>query len=355
MTLGDRVGQSGIEYSYDRFLRGKNGANRLQVDALGTLEGELAQRQPVQGRDLRLTVDLDVQAAGQSALAGTKGAFVVMDVKTGEIRALGSSPSFDPNIFSKGIRETDYKRLNSRAAGEPLANRAIQGLYPTGSTFKLVTSVAALQGGVITPDTIQVDTGSVTVGGIKFKNAGDAVNGPIALRRALEVSSDVFFYKLGIEAFNQGDGHADPALGEPPRPRPQDRDRPSGGDPGPRSERRSGATSCSRRSSPIGPGRSATTSTSPSARETSRSTRSSSPIAYATIANGGHLVRPHLGKRLEDSEGRVLQEFDSPSRKRVDVKPEYSAGDPRGPAPGRERRGRHLGRRLQGLPRADRG
>ena len=105
------------------------------------------------GRQLRLTLDLDVQKAGQDALGGAKGAFVVMDVKTGAIRALGSSPSFNPNVFSKQIRQKDFKRLTDQDNGAPLANRAMQGLYPTGSIFKLITSVAGLESGLITPGT----------------------------------------------------------------------------------------------------------------------------------------------------------------------------------------------------------
>ncbi|MGE5635464.1 MAG: penicillin-binding transpeptidase domain-containing protein [Nocardioidaceae bacterium] len=201
VQLGDRVGQSGIEYSYDRFLRGRNGATRVQVDALGNPKGQLAVKQPVQGRQLRLAVDLDVQKAGQEALAGGtgRGAFVVMNAQNGEVIALGSQPSFDPNLFAKVIKRSDYDRLSDPENGAPLADRAIQGLYPTGSTFKLITATSALQGGVITPYTVQYDCGSLQVGGVTFKNAGGAAHGALALRQALTVSSDVFFYRLGLE------------------------------------------------------------------------------------------------------------------------------------------------------------
>src|SRR5215211_1781989 len=120
-----------------------------------------------------------------------------MDVKTSSIRALGSSPSFNPNVFSKQIRQSDYKRLTDPANGAPLSNRAMQGLYPTGSTFKLITSVAGLQSGLITPDTVINDPVSVRIGNVTFKNAGGAVNGAVAFRRALQVSSDVYYYLLG--------------------------------------------------------------------------------------------------------------------------------------------------------------
>jgi penicillin-binding protein 2 len=131
VALGDRVGQSGIEYTYDRYLRGRNGATRVQVDARGRPKGELAVDDPVPGKQLRLSIDLAVQRAGQEALAsyGKPGAFVAMDPKTGEVIGLGSNPSFDPNVFAKSIKRSVYKALTSKANGAPLANRATQGLY----------------------------------------------------------------------------------------------------------------------------------------------------------------------------------------------------------------------------------
>src|SRR4051795_5727805 len=193
VQLGDRVGQSGIEYSYDRYLRGRNGASRIQVDAMGRPKGELSIRRPVSGKRLRLSIDFDVQKAGQEALAryGKPGGFVAMDPRNGEVLGLGSNPSFDPNVFSKGVKESVYKKLTDAANGAPLADRAIQGLYPTGSTFKLITSTAALEGGLITPDTALFDPGQLKVGGVIFKNAEGAIHGSLALRQALTVSDDV--------------------------------------------------------------------------------------------------------------------------------------------------------------------
>jgi penicillin-binding protein 2 len=124
------------------------------------------------------------------------------------VLALGSQPSFDPNLFARVVRESDYKRLISDETGAPLTNRAVSAGYPTGSTFKLITATAALEEGFITPDTVQVDNGSITVGGQEFSNAGDAVHGALALRQALTVSSDVFFYLLGQDMNNSGDGQA---------------------------------------------------------------------------------------------------------------------------------------------------
>ena len=199
VELGDRVGQAGIEAEYDRFLRGTNGAARVEVDALGNLTKTLKRQATVQGSQLRLSLDLDVQRVAQQALAGGtgKGAFAVMDVDNGEVLALGSQPSFDPNIFTKPLSQKRLNALSSEALGKPLFNRAIQGGYPTGSTFKLVTATAALESGHLTPETVLNDPGSLTVGGVTFENAGKAVHGALALRQALTVSSDVFFYQLG--------------------------------------------------------------------------------------------------------------------------------------------------------------
>src|SRR5207237_280021 len=112
---------------------------------------------------------------------------------TGAILGMGSYPSFDPTIFTKPIPTAKYKALNSEANGAPLFDRAIGGLYPTGSTFKPITAMAALTNGVITPQTAISDPGCLAVGAQKFCNAGKAVNGVLSLPRALQVSSDVFF------------------------------------------------------------------------------------------------------------------------------------------------------------------
>ena len=208
VEMGDRIGKAGIEQQYDNFLRGRNGATRVTVDALGNLKGRLEAEKTVQGKQLRLSLDLDVQRTGQAALAGGTGlgAFAVMDVNNGEVLGLGSHPSFDPNLFAEIVRESDYKALTSEENGAPLHNRAVAGGYPTGSTFKLVTAVAALQSGLITPDTVLHDPGSLTVGDQIFRNAGDVAHGVISLRQALTVSSDVFFYQLGRDMDSTGNG-----------------------------------------------------------------------------------------------------------------------------------------------------
>jgi penicillin-binding protein 2 len=320
VDMGDRVGQSGIEAAYDRFLRGRNGATRVQVDALGNLSRELATRQPRQGRQLRLSVDLDVQRVGQEALAsGTgAGAFAVMDVRNGEVLALGSQPSFDPNIFAKAVRQSDYKRLNSEAYGKPLFNRAIQGGYPTGSTFKLITATAALESGLITPDTVLFDGGSLTIGNIVFKNAGGAAYGALALRQALTVSSDVFFYQLGRDMDGRGDGLAlqrwARRLGigrltgiDLPAEEP-------GHVPTPRWRNRLFRKKLTDRPWSVGDNVNLSVGQGDLAANPLQMA-----VAYSTIANGGRVLRPRLGMRIEDSAGRALQQLEAPTARRLKI------------------------------------
>jgi len=322
--LGDRVGQSGIEYQYDRFLRGRNGASRVQVDAMGNLKGELSVRQPQQGRQLRLSIDLDVQRVGQRALGGGtgRGAFVVMNVQNGEVVALGSQPSYDPNVFAKVIKASYYRRLSKPENGAPLSNRATQGLYPTGSTMKLITATAALEGGQITPDTVQFDGGSLRVGGVTFKNAGGAAHGALALRQALTVSSDVFFYRLGLEMNGAGNGlllqtwahrlglgrrTGIDLPGELPGliPSPHWRDR---------------LYKKKLTDRPWTPGDNINLAVG-------QGDLQSNPlqlaVAYATIANGGKVLSPRIGMRIEDAGGRALQELQAPAARRLKLKPEF--------------------------------
>jgi penicillin-binding protein 2 len=324
VQMGDRVGQSGIEAAYDRFLRGRNGATRVQVDALGNLSRELATRQPRQGRQLRLSVDLDVQRVGQEALgSGTgAGAFAVMDVRNGEVIALGSEPSFDPNIFAKTIRESDLKRLSSEAYGKPLFNRAIQGGYPTGSTFKLITATAALESGLITPDTVLYDGGSLTVGDVVFKNAGGAAYGALALRQALTVSSDVFFYQLGRDMDGRGDGLALQrwarrlSLGrrtgiDLPAEEP-------GHIPTPRWRNRLFKRRLTDRPWSVGDNVNLSVGQGDVAANPLQMA-----VAYATIANGGRVLRPRLGMRIEDAAGRALQQLEAPTARRPKIDPSF--------------------------------
>jgi penicillin-binding protein 2 len=319
VSLGDRVGQSGIEYTYDRYLRGRNGASRIQVDALGRPRGELAVRDPGPGKQLRLSIDLAVQKAGQETLEsfGKPGAFVAMDPTDGEVLGLGSNPSFDPNVFARSLRQSVYKRLQDPANGSPLANRATQGLYPTGSTFKLITSTAMLESGLITPATTLFDGGSLTVGGVTFKNAGNASYGALALVRALQVSSDVFFYRLGLMADHHGGDVIQKWARRLGLGRPTGIDLPGEVDglvPSPAWRDRLYRKNLTER-----PWSSGDNVNLAVGQGDLQADPLQMAVAYSTIANGGRVVTPHVGLRVEDTQGRVLQNIDPRPRRRLDI------------------------------------
>ena len=318
LEMGDRIGQAGIEAQYDRFLRGRNGAARVEVDALGNLTDTLKREQPVQGSQLRLSLDLDVQRAAQQALAGGtgKGAFAVMNVQNGEVLALGSQPSFDPNVFTKPISRKRLEQLYSKELGEPILNRAIQAGYPTGSTFKLVTAAAALESGHLTPGTVLNDPGSLTVGGVTFENAGGVAHGALALVQALTVSSDVFFYQLGRDMNEKGMPLQAWArrLGIGRR---TGIDLPSelpGRLPTPAWRNRWFKQKLTDRPWSVGDNINLSVG---------QGDLLSNPlqmaVAYAAIANGGRVLRPRLGLRIEDSSGRALQQLDAPTARRVRI------------------------------------
>ena len=159
--------------------------------------------EPEAGDNLKLTLDKKVQGTGEAALAsrGLPGAFVAMNVRDGSILGMGSAPTFDPSVFTPPVKTDVIKNLTNDEEN-PLLDRAIQAGYPTGSTFKAVTGSAALQAGLVTPEHTFNDTGSFEYGDYTWRNAGDTPNGVVNMVSALRVSSDVFFYDIGLQANN---------------------------------------------------------------------------------------------------------------------------------------------------------
>jgi len=319
---GDEIGQDGVEYTYDRYLRGRPGLTRIQVDALGqpTPNGQLVSRPPVPGESLKLSIDSEVQVAGESALAarGLPGAFVTMDVHTGEILGLGSFPTYEPALFTRPLtqKQVDETYLNPAA---PLADRAISGLYPTGSTFKLITALAALEEGVISPTDVVVDSGSITVGGQPFQNAGGAALGPVSMVSALQYSSDVYFYLLGLKMWDTGGLQRWAyrlGIG-----RPTGIDLPGGEESLlPTQHWRNQLYAEGGTDRPWSAGDNIQLATGQGDLQTNPLQMA---VAYATLGNGGTVVTPHVGKEITDAAGRVLKEFAPPPRRQVHFDPEY--------------------------------
>jgi penicillin-binding protein 2 len=208
---GTVVGEEGLEFYYDHYLRGKTGVERVQVNAAGSpVPSNLASTPPLAGHSLKLTIDLGLQQESEKALleginharASSKpavaGGFVALDPRNGQVLAIGSYPSFNPNLFAKPLTKGEYARLQgSGSASGPLTDRAVNGAYPTGSTFKPITALAALEAGIITPSEALGAGQCVSVSIEKFCNANHAEYGAVGLVQALKVSSDTYFFEVG--------------------------------------------------------------------------------------------------------------------------------------------------------------
>jgi penicillin-binding protein 2 len=334
VTQGTLVGQEGLEYHYDRSLRGRDGAIRYLVDAFGNNKGKTRQRKEKPGRQLRLSIDLDLQRAGQASIGragkwSKPGAFVALDPRNGQVLAMGSAPSFNPTVLTRPISQARYDGLFGPSAGSPRVNRAIQGLYPTGSTFKVVTAMAALTRGVITPDTVIYDGGCVYFGRTACNARGHAY-GPVNLRRAIQVSSDVFFYTMGmrtdvpshpIQAWARRLGLDEPTgidlPGELGGIIPDPAWRARIGREEARCEKRRHVSSCGisdKRPWSLGDNVNLAIG-----QGDVLATPLQMAVVYSAIANGGKVVRPHLGLQIEDEAGRMVRKINPPPARRVKV------------------------------------
>lgn len=203
--LGDKIGRGGIEEKYDSQLRGINGKELIEVDAMGRKLKTLATVDPKPGTNLNLTIDAALQQTAFDALNGKTGAVIATDPTNGEILALVSSPSFDPNLFTdSSLQASDRQReINGLFTDDkqPLFNRAISGTYPPGSTFKLVMATAGLETGAIKSDTLIEDTGELVIGPYKFANwkwlSSGGVEGNLNVVGGIQKSNDIFFYNVG--------------------------------------------------------------------------------------------------------------------------------------------------------------
>jgi penicillin-binding protein 2 len=334
---GTIVGQSGLEREYDRYLRGQDGVERFLVDAQGNPRGRSRAKPPVAGHEVKLSLDLGLQEAGQEALArsgqGRPGAFVAMDPRNGDLLAMGSYPSFDPNVFSKPLTQAKYEAIFSEDAGAPNFNRAVLGGYPTGSTFKPITALAALKAGIITPSTTIASPACVTIASREFCNAGHANLGSPDLATALKVSSDVFFYTLGARAnglpgqviqsmaHKLGLGHTTgvdlpseyggllPDRAWRARVAKKEEDY----------EKRTHKPCCTfsdKRPWTIGDNVNLAVG-----QGDLQATPLQMAVAYAAIENGGKVVRPQLAKMVADEQGRPIQEIDRGNVRRVKLDP----------------------------------
>jgi len=313
---GDLTGKEGLERNYEPVLTGEKGYKEVEVDVSGRELRVLRKLDPLSGDNLVLTLDVRIQRTLEALMAGTpeepmSGSVVMMKVQTGEILAVASKPSFDGNLFAKGISKEDWKAL-AEGKRHPLQNRALRSQYPPGSTYKIVTALAGLEEGIITPETEVFCPGHYRLGRGLYRCWKRGGHGFVNLHDALVQSCDVYFYtignKLGVDALAKYAGRL--GLGRPTGIEL------AGERPGliPTSEWKlkqkkqewlAGETI----SASIGQGFNLVT-----------------PLQQASmtaaVANGGILLRPHLVKRVEGADGRVHQIIDPEILGRVHARTE---------------------------------
>jgi penicillin-binding protein 2 len=351
IAQGTRIGQSGLEARYDKYLRGRDGYTNVVVNAMGTRDDQrkTSVRDAVQGQRLRLTIDSSLEKAGDDALkqaiarsqfGASAGAYVAMDPTNGAILAMGSQPSFDANIFARPFSERTYQGLISNRTSAPLLNRATESGYPTGSVFKPVTALAALETHLISPTYKYNDTGEFEYGNPPqhYQNAKKAVNGPVDMSDAIKKSSDTYFFRLGAQAaggtaiqrwarklgFGRTTGLDVP--GERPGLVPDARWR---------NGEHAKYTACAEKAHV----REGTTEALYKCGGIERNwvggdnvnlavgqgdlqaTPLQVAVAYSALANGGTIVKPHVGAAIEDGQGGDVEEFSVRPRRKVKIDP----------------------------------
>ncbi len=194
---GDFIGKYGVEMKWQNALNGIRGGEQVEVDAAGRKLQVITRKPPVPGANIRLTIHKELQHLAEKSLKNKRGAIVAMDSNNGEILALASSPTFDPNLFIGGIAKNEWKKIVT-GNDYPLQNRAIAGLYPPGSVFKIVVALAGLEEGVIDPKEEFFCNGQFYFGDRFYRCWKKEGHGHVALHKALVESCDVYFYNIGL-------------------------------------------------------------------------------------------------------------------------------------------------------------
>jgi penicillin-binding protein 2 len=191
----DHIGKTGLEQRYEFELHGEAGYEEVEIDAGGRAVRNLSRTAPVTGNNLTLTLDARLQAIAEKAFGERRGALVAIEPSTGGILALVSTPTFDPNLFVDGIRTEDWDQLNN-SPDRPMVNRALNGAYPPGSTFKPFMALAALESGKRTPNQAIVDPGFFTFGGHTFRDDKKGGHGLVDMYKSIVESCDTYYYAL---------------------------------------------------------------------------------------------------------------------------------------------------------------
>ena len=335
-AAGDEIGVAGVEYTYDRWLRGRDGSLKIQVDAMGrpkTGSLPIGGRAPEPGDNLQLTIDAKVQHAAERALlaginlahqggdwAADGGAAVAMDVHTGAVLALASDPTYDPAVWAGGITNKAFRRLQAKGANNPLLDRVIQEAKGVGSTFKTIDAVAGLEQGVITPSSTFYCPGY-------YKNHGQTWtcwlptgHGSVNLTTALEESCDVYFYNVGYAFYQRPGTELEDWAVRLGLGKPTGIDLPgeySGLVPTPQWRQKYFTNAIDKLWKP---GNSINLAIGQGDLE---ATPLQMAVAYAAVANGGYVVTPHVGLKIVTPQGKLVHELQPPQPRKLDVSSAY--------------------------------
>ncbi|MGH7965121.1 MAG: penicillin-binding protein 2 [Candidatus Binatia bacterium] len=309
--LGDLIGKFGVEKKWESDLRGEGGGQQIEVDAIGKRLRVLGEVEASAGQSLVLTIDRDLQQTAETIFSGKEGAVVVLDVRTGDVLAMVSRPVFDPNIFARGITTDEWRSLTKDPL-HPLTNRAIQGQYPPGSTFKVVMAAAALEKKAVTPATRFYCPGGLPFGGRVFRCWKKEGHGSVNLRQAISQSCDVYFYqvgqRLGINAiaeysrrFGMGERLGISLDHEAAGTIPDSHWK----------KRLFGVPWYAGETLSVAIGQGYVTATP-----------LQMAVVAATVANGGTVYRPHIVKRVINTRGETVREYTPEVKNKAGVQPE---------------------------------
>jgi penicillin-binding protein 2 len=329
---GDIIGAGGVEYTYDQWLRGRDGIANFEVDAFNRPKSNVPQpgsRLPQAGDSLMLTIDDAVQKKAQEALqygiqvarnngavSANGGAAVVLDAKSGQVIAMASNPTYSPKMFVGGLSKKQNKRLQAKRANVPLLNRAIQEQKAVGSTFKVIDAVAGLEEGVISPSTTFFCPGSFKVAGTTFNCWYPAGHGSVSLVPAITESCDVYFYNIGYHFYLRSGTELEDWAMRLGMNKPTGIDIPgeaAGRVPTPGWKQRYFKTEIDKLWKPgdsinlaIGQGN-------------LEATPLQLAVTYAAVANGGYRVTPHVGLKVVTPQGKLVRTITAPKPKKLDI------------------------------------
>lgn len=307
---GEHIGQAGIERHYDAFLRGVDGGEQVEVDALGQVIRQVSRIEPQSGLNLYLTIDKRIQLKAEEAMKGKSGSLVAMNPKTGEVLALVSKPSYDPNLFSQPLPPETWQLIVSDPR-RPLQNRPLQASYPPGSVFKLITAMAALEKGVITPETTFTCPGFFLLGSHTFACWKQGGHGTLNLYQAIAKSCNVYFYNVALRTGAEEIARVakEFGLGQPFQI-------------GLEEEAKGFIPNLNGKGAPWYPGNTVMLGIGQGAVAV---TPFQLLNLVSGLANGGTIYRPSFVKKVETLDGEVLEEYKPKVMKKVNIRPENLA------------------------------